>query len=344
VIATDPLLIKAAAIASRLLGSKIDGIEHVAAGGNSRIYNVRTDNQSFALKQYPTLQHDVRDRFQVELDSLRFMERYGIERVPRVVAASREEGLLLLTWINGEPLQSITREDIDAASDFLTEIHQLRQTPEAQCLPLASEACLCGAEIERQIRMRMTRLSERRSSEPDLAVFLDTAFIAAFDQMLPAAVERLSRAGIAYNRALAKHHQSLIPADFGFHNALRQRNGRLAFLDFEYFGWDDPVKLTADFLLHPGMTLDTPAREHFLGAAERRYADDQEFSRRFNALFPLFGFRWVLVLLNEFLPERWELRVRAGAGETNDWTKAKGRQLGRAADLLERILHETQES
>ena len=114
----------------------------------------------------------------------------------------------------------------------------------------------------------------------------------------------------------------------------------MAFLDFEYFGWDDPVKLTADFLLHPGMTLAPAARRSFRLAAERRYANDPGFGARLDALYVLFGLRWVLVLLNEFLPERWEARVKAGVGA--DWDEAKKRQLARAMELLGRMSKEAE--
>ena len=49
--------------------------------------------------------------------------------------------------------------------------------------------------------------------------------------------------------------QVLSPSDFGFHNAILKESGDLVFLDFEYFGRDDPVKLMADFIWHPGMKL-----------------------------------------------------------------------------------------
>jgi hypothetical protein len=147
----------------------------------------------------------------------------------------------------------------------------------------------------------------------------------------------MAEAGLGFDAILPRPSQSLIPADFGFHNCLRRPDGKLAFLDFEYFGWDDPVKLTADFLLHPGMTLDSLTSRRFRAAAGRRYAADAHFGARFDALFPLFGLRWVLVLLNEFLPERWQVRVNAGAGQSNDWTQAKIRQLARAGSLLNRV-------
>ena len=37
-------------------------------------------------------------------------------------------------------------------------------------------------------------------------------------------------------------HQILV-----FTNIIKQNNNNLIFLDFEYFGWDDPLKLISDF-------------------------------------------------------------------------------------------------
>ena len=126
--------------------------------------------------------------------------------------------------------------------------------------------------------------------------------------------------------------RSLVPSDFGFHNAFAAADGSLAFIDFEYFGWDDPVKLTADILLHPGRPLDGPQRRRFRRSVVRLYGQDRQFEARLAAYLPLFGLRWVLILLNEFIPERWRRRQLAGASET--WSQAKSRQLGSARAFL----------
>src|SRR6202041_3384794 len=136
----------------------------------------------------------------------------------------------------------------------------------------------------------------------------------------------------SFDTELPDEWQSLVPSDFGFHNSLRRPDGALAFLDFEYFGWDDPVKLTADILLHPGRPLELPQRERFRQAATRLYGGDPAFATRLPAYQPLFGLRWVLILLNEFIPERWQRRVLAG--ETGSWSDVKVRQLSHAREFL----------
>jgi len=122
------------------------------------------------------------------------------------------------------------------------------------------------------------------------------------------------------------------PSRLRFHNSLRRSDGSLAFVDFEYFGWDDPVKLTADILLHPGRPLSLPQRHRFRGAAVRVYGEDPIFERRLGAYLPLLALRWVLILLNELIPERWQRRVLAG--DTASWSDAKVRQLNRARGFL----------
>jgi len=95
------------------------------------------------------------------------------------------------------------------------------------------------------------------------------------------------------------------------------------------------VRLTADFLLHPGMMLGGAEQRSFQTWARLRYGDDPAFGARLDALLPLFRLRSVLILLNEFLPERWQLRVRAGM--PLDWDEAKRRQLIQARAFLARV-------
>jgi aminoglycoside phosphotransferase (APT) family kinase protein len=320
-------------VAQQLVGDRLtQPPEQVSGGRNSRIHRISTRHGRFALKQYFNRGGDPRDRLGAEVAALELLQQYGVGTVPHVLAVDRPRGFVLMTWIEGRPVTAPAELDIDRAADFLGAVHALRSAPEAQLLPRASEACLSGAEIERQILERLQRLEQRGPLEPDLGAFLRTAFTPVFEAGLARAKTRLAGAGIGFDQDLPAHWRSLIPADFGFHNCLRRPDGSLAVLDFEYFGWDDPAKLVADFLLHPGMPLTGELRERFRVRVARHYARDPCFADRLDALFPLFRLRWVLILLNEFLPDRWQQRLHAGV--VGSWEEAKQRQLGRAALLL----------
>jgi len=333
--AHDPVLALATNVAKTLLAAPAE-VEYLCGGGrNSRIYKVRCREQIFALKQYPSRADDPRDRLGTEASALQLMQRNGIEVIPRVMAVDRQRNFVLLSWIDGALVDEVCDTDIDAAATFLSLVHALRHAPEAAKQPAAAEACLCGSEVERQLRARLALLERLGAVEPDLGTFLAHAFAPACVHYLAEAQAHMRASGLDFATELAQEKRSLVPADFGFHNSLRRGDGSLAYVDFEYFGWDDPVKLTADILLHPGVPLSGAQQRRFRDAAERLYGEDASFAMRLEALLPLYGLRWVLILLNEFLPERWQRRVLAGTVE--NWSEAKALQLDKARNLLARL-------
>jgi hypothetical protein len=330
--AADPGLAATAAVACSLLGGSVEAIDRVHGGGrNSRVYRVRRGAEYFAVKQYPSPHEDPRDRLKTEFGALELMERHGITAVPRPLATDAERGYALLSWIEGKPVEIADEGDIAAVANFLGLIHRLRCGAEAPQQPLAAEACLSGAEIVAQLGRRLARLGSAASADPALAEFLDRTAGWLFATILPKTMSGYEPLGLSFVLPLPGECRSLCPSDFGFHNALRDATG-LAFLDFEYFGWDDPVKLTCDFLLHPGMCLSDSLKQRFAAAALGIYGADPTFARRLSLLYPLFAVRWCLILLNEFLPERWAHRVHAGV--ELDWAKAKRQQLVLANELL----------
>jgi hypothetical protein len=314
-------------IAERLVGAPVHSLEPVSGGRNSRVYHIRSVRGDFALKQYPDRADDIRDRLGTELRALTLMAGRGIETVPRAVGADIEQGFALLSWLDGAPPGVIGVADIDQAAGFLAQIHALCGDAGAVEIRPASEACLSGHEIQRQIEQRVERLRRVPVGEASLQRFLEGRFATLAERLVAGA-----RAVSDFDATLAPERRSLVPADFGFHNSLRRPNGTLVFLDFEYFGWDDPAKLTADVMLHPGTSVAAPLVSRFRHAAEACYGTDPAFPRRLAVFLPLFGLRWVLILLNEFLPDRWRHRVAAGAVES--WEVAKERQLARAQFLL----------
>jgi hypothetical protein len=330
--APDAGLAQATEVAAALVGGAV-AIGRLSTGGrNSRIWRVDSGGRAYALKQYPPRRDDPRDRLATEVGALRLMERYSIDTVPRVLGVDAAHGYALLSWIDGGDVTAVGDADVDAAVAFLTAIHALRAAPWAAEQPAAAEACLSGAETERQIRSRLARLREIAATEKELIDFIEGSVVGRLDFEAAEAKRRVAAAGLAFDAELPQEWRSLVPSDFGFHNCLRKQDGSLAFVDFEYFGWDDPVKLTADILLHPGRVLAPQQRRRFRQAATRLYGDDPAFATRLSAYLPLFGLRWVLILLNEFIPERWQRRVLAG--ETGSWSEVKSRQLMHARAFL----------
>ena len=59
---------------------------------------------------------------------------------------------------------------------------------------------------------------------------------------------------------------------------------------------------------------------------------DPDFGARLAILQPLYALRWTMIILNEFLPDRWRRRQNAGVREAHATVLAS--QLGKAQAML----------
>jgi len=321
-------------IARELCNQPVSSVCPVCGGGNNRLYRVETAEGSFALKAYPPLESGAHDRLRAEFDGLKFLRDAQMGCVPAAIAYNAERRHALYQWIDGEAASQPEEKDFEAAARFAAKLRELASEAVEGIIGHAAEACLSGRELTAQIKNRYLRLCEVVTAEPDLERFLEQDFrpfcAAAIDQ----AMSGYARAGWNVNADISLSKRTLSPSDFGFHNALRRPDGEMVFLDFEYFGWDDPVRLVADFVLHPGMALDRASCTTFAAMVLPVFSADDGFRERLDYLYPLVGLRWCMILLNEYLPERWAGRAFAGA---TDRDAAKERQLSKARDLLTRL-------
>ncbi|HWA44560.1 MAG TPA: aminoglycoside phosphotransferase family protein [Hypericibacter adhaerens] len=325
-----------AALVGASLGETLRELTLVRGGGNNRIYRGELAGGPVAVKAYhPAADGSHLQRLERETRSLAWLRACGITAVPGVRGLSAAHAFAVYDWVEGEKLpvpipEAESAATVGAINRFLDALHAAGPAP-ADGRWLAQEACLSSAELLRQIDARIERLQA-----------IDDAALKPFlAQELAPVLERArqraqSAAGLPWDQAIPDAIRDFSPSDFGYHNALRAPQGGLVFVDFEYAGWDDAAKLTSDFLWHPGMALSPQERAAFLEAALRRYGDVTDFAVRLAVQHPLYGLRWCLILLNEFLPERWQKRLFAAGGRLaeSDWQAAKMRQLDRARAYL----------
>lgn len=323
--------------AAESLGVSSVRLEPIRRGANAKVWRVSVGVEPVAaLKAYPQAGAG-RDRYASEVGALSFLAGAGERSVPRLLRHDPDVRATMLSWVPGDagPTAGATDRDLDAALAFIRRLHAYRLTPRAGDLPLAAEACLSANEILRQVDRRHARLVEVADENAELAEVL-ARYAEERSASAAAAHAHLRAAGIDPETDLEVGLRTLSPSDFGFHNAVRDLDGDLVFLDFEYFGWDDPVKLALDFELHPGMHLSESLIARWQnGLAEIFQGNDPAWSRRVAAWRPLLGLRWTLILLNEFLPERWRHRVEAGATQDHDIVLQA--QRAKAETMLSRV-------
>jgi hypothetical protein len=283
-------------------------------GGNNRVFCLNmADGSRLALKYYPV---DQRDRLRQEYEALSFLAQHGVELTPRPFASDREENCALYEWFDGEA--AVLRpqgNDVDQLADFLIELQKLRDATGARSLRSASAGIFSPAEAVAQCEQRLRRLLEQAPNDSDLRKFIDRDLGPSAARARERVEERYARLGLDPATELAPGQRALSPSDFGLHNAMRDPTGQLRFIDFEYFGWDDPVKLVSDTALHPGSQFPEDRAKRLIQRLSREFeAGDSVFAIRRDMLYPVFGLIWCLIILNDFLPESRFRRVMTGRG------------------------------
>ncbi|MCC6779381.1 MAG: aminoglycoside phosphotransferase family protein [Hyphomicrobiales bacterium] len=336
---SDAQLLEAASdLVRRTLGGGVTDAAAIRAGGNNRIVRVaRRGEPPVVVKVYFRHAADQRDRLATEYGALSFLWQHGLRVTPRPLASDPSQGMAIYSFLDGAaiPSDAIGWDEIAAAVGLLDALHALRGADGADRLSPASEAFFTREALIGNLHDRWQRhaaIVDAPGVRADYRAFRDGPLRAALE-----AIEQSVR-GAAPQLELAPDEHILSPSDFGFHNALRTPEGAIVFLDFEYFGWDDPAKTVCDFCYHPAMQLSPVLRASFTARAVDRLGGDR-LRRRIQSLFPIFGLKWCFILLNEFLPEG-RLRRMLASGRSGSADDLMALQLAKAKAMLDRVGNE----
>lgn len=324
-----------------MLTEPIRAIERIGGGGNSRVYRIETDTRILAAKAYFQQTAGGRDRLAAEFECLEFLWGNGIRCVPRPIAVERKLQVALYEFISGKeiPAENVAEAHIDQLVSFLVDLKGLAASKEAGKLSPAAEASFTIAGIVENIRHRLNLLSTAREEleiYARLHDFLSGELLPALDRWQSEAERMLGTPEFFGEIPIGA--RTLSPSDFGFHNALLQGDGKLVFVDFEYFGWDDPTKMISDFHWHPRSTMPDYLKECFSRQLLTEFGNIAGFKNRLAAVYPLFGIKWCAILLNEFRPENLQRRrfAKEGLEETEKILEV---QFEKAEKTLKRVNH-----
>ena len=285
-------------------GEHFVGLERIFFGKNNRSYHVRTRGHSYFLKAYFRHPHDVRDRLGAEYAFLEFCRDQGIGGVPQPLAFDRASGMALYSWIDGAPVKKgqVSSEDIKSAAALLGALARCSAVPQAAKLPFAADACTSAWDHLLLAQRRVEALSTALVAAQDNPIVLQARDFAA-KRLVPALNSAMNRAQSliephSLHKPLCPQDFVVSPSDFGFHNALRARNG-IVFVDFEYAGRDDPVKTICDFVCQPEIPVEEDQLKTMADALET--FDAKKILQQAKALLPLHRIKWCCIILNNFI-------------------------------------------
>ncbi|MGR4865478.1 phosphotransferase [Caulobacter sp. LARHSG274] len=332
------LLTLAATLATRAGRGPVRALKRLEGGKNNRVFRVETDAESLALKLYHADPRDTRDRLAHEWGFLVHSWARGVRTTPEPLARDAAAHAGLYSFVSGEKLRpgDVDESHIDAALDFILQIN----TPprDIAALPQGSEACFSLDQHLATVDQRVARLSDldlHAPFGPEAATFVRASLVPAWREARARIDRAIRKLGLAV--ALERSEVCLSPSDFGFHNALVE-NGRVAFVDFEYAGQDDPAKLASDFFCCP--EIPAPVRHHgrFVDGLVEGLGLAPPHAERCRILLDAYRVKWSCIVLNDFLPLGADRRAFADHAQTAERLKA---QLDRAKASLDRIGSQT---
>ena len=259
-----------------------------AAGGNNRVYRAEADGRIAAAKVYFAASRDGRDRLDAEWRFLSYAANRDISAVPRPLARDVGTKVALHEFCSGARPTFIDENSVDAAIALFRALNADRSGAD---LPDAAEACFSGAAHVALVEGRLKRL--RAVSNEAARRLLDEmeSFWRNYSRTLGAEAD------------IPVAQRCISPSDFGFHNALAASDGSLRFIDFEYAGWDDPVKMVCDFFLQPALPVGPAHYDRFFDGTLGNWPETERLAARAKLMRPLFALKWCCIMLNPFLPD-----------------------------------------
>jgi thiamine kinase-like enzyme len=303
------------------------------SGGNSSVWKVEIENSPpLAIKFY---HNDLarKDRRIVEEFSLERMRQYGVSNIPHIVTTDKNVEASIFRHIEAHVVSELDISKIEIILDFIQKLKVLKESDDGN-FPLASAACLSGEDIARQIKFRLLSFQQAREINHDLNEFLAEEFNPFFKTLIEWAKDNWPK-GSEFSKPLDIKNQILTPSDLGAHNMLENDKGEIYFIDFEYFGLDDPAKTVSDFLLQPKNKINMDLGRVWVSKmAELLSKSDPEFLDRLAASWPLYGLCWSLIMLNEYRADNWYRRKQSKGYVDSEYDKVKTQQLCKATELL----------
>lgn len=302
------------------LEQPVVSLELLNGGKNNRAYKVVTAQQICFLKQF---YGDSNERFEREVAFLRNLHSANIPALPKLIASDSELGLSLTSFIHGRPLTQVTIDSVVQAAQFINDINSaVQQDMSGFCL--AKGALLNVEAFIDDIQNRLQSLSEENQS-PALANSLEDFITRELTPTYEVYVDNVK----AQLDIESPFELVLSPSDFGFHNALMNKN--VHFFDFEYAGLDSLEKLTTDFFAQPRYAIPQDLLSRFV-ATTSLVKNTEEFCHRCRTLLPLAHIKWILIFLNDFKhPDK--LR-REFAGNSKQCDQHLNEQLKKAKNRL----------
>jgi hypothetical protein len=285
------------------LGANPASLEPLLGGINNHVFRLNSGSRSFVLKTFPENRASRDKRFKAEVEFLRYAGAVAPRFVPQLLYADEAQFSMVLEYLEGDRFQEGTHPspgDIDHAIQFMRLLNDDLTLARTFITVSAADGFLLLSEHLLNIRQRINSMSTEHLPQ-EFRAWAGSILGELWNllECLQSETDRRISQGFCED-ALHPQLRCISPSDFGFHNAIRTSEG-LKFFDFEFAGWDDPIKAVIDFDLQPRV----PIAERVYSLRKSLTINWNGLKRRFYASLPILKLKWACIILAPLNPTRW---------------------------------------
>jgi len=318
-------------------------INRIEGGKNNRTFAALIDKKpQFLIKHYFKDPQDNRDRLGIEFSFISFMWYNGIRTIPKPIACDNKSGIGIYSFIEGKHInqEELKKDHIHQAVKFFLHLNTKRNNNDAYLLPIASDACfsICDhlMNVEKRIN-RLNRINDDDSISKQAINLIQNRIYPTWKNLKKKCIKQFEKENINIFQLLQFNECCLSPSDFGFHNALVTNEKQLVFIDFEYAGWDDPIKPLCDFFSHPDIQI---PYKFFIKSLRSisSYFCSEKLGAVAEILYPVYKIKWCCIMLNEFMPI--DIKRRCFAQSCKSKYRIKEKQLTKINHYFEKYFQD----
>ncbi len=272
-----------------------DKIKKIKGGINSTVYKITKNNKNICLKIYP-INSEKKNRHINEFKSFQILRKNNIYTSPIPLNISNNLQISSYSWLKGKKLKILKEKNINNLLNFFMKLKKLSDNTNISKLNYASESSVNILNIYNYNKIRILKLKKLNYDNKTLIDHLN--LIEDTNNKNNIYLKKFIRKN-RVKTILPKKNLLLSPSDVSLKNIINLNN-RDFYIDFEYFGWDDPCKTLSDIIWHPSMKISSDIYDIFINRFSKIFEEDSLFKERLINTFNLYGVRWSLIMLNIF--------------------------------------------
>lgn len=313
----EPYLEELRARIQQAMGALVVSVVSIEGGMNNLLYKVMLeDGRRCVAKRYC---QDDRSRLRREYDVLSVLHEKGFAGVPVPLARFDDLHTGIYSFAEGRQVDAcdFSTRELDATVDYFTRLQAILLRDVTTELLRAQSSAFSLNEVTDLILERVKPFKEgREEMGPGIEEFIkESKALSIVEDLLTQSKKQFSA---RFYQEVANEDKRLSSVDSGPHNMLWDDEGNLTVLDFEYAGWDHPMREVGNLLAHSKMRgVSEQQKEYFV----ERYVSQTTLPLRvtsdLEAFRMLSEIEWVMVNMSYLLPSR-KIRLRQLKGEDYD--------------------------